>query len=98
MPADTMAEQTKSREEKKGRRSFRVHIQDERCKGCGFCIEFCPKDVLEFSAEFNAKGYHPPSVIDHELCTGCMMCYMLCPEFAIFLERLDADTTEQPEA
>jgi 2-oxoglutarate ferredoxin oxidoreductase subunit delta len=40
-----------------------VTIDTELCKGCGFCIEFCPAGVLEFSDEFNSKGYHPPLVI-----------------------------------
>ena len=37
-----------------------VYIIEDRCKGCGYCIEFCPRQVLEFSTGFNAKGYHPP--------------------------------------
>ncbi|MBK5102588.1 MAG: 4Fe-4S binding protein, partial [Desulfobacteraceae bacterium] len=37
-----------------------VHIIEDRCKGCGYCIEFCPRAVIEFSAHFNQKGYHPP--------------------------------------
>jgi 2-oxoglutarate ferredoxin oxidoreductase subunit delta len=35
-----------------------------RCKGCGFCIEFCPKGVLEESTEINNKGYHPPKIVE----------------------------------
>jgi len=62
-----------------------VHIILDRCKGCGFCVEYCPKDVLEMSEEYNAKGYHPPRVKDPEGCVQCRLCEMLCPDFAIFV-------------
>jgi len=61
-----------------------VHINKNRCKGCGFCIEFCPPSVLEFSDEFNAQGYHPPRLADVDGCTGCDLCGMYCPDFAIY--------------
>ena len=61
-----------------------VIIDMELCKGCGFCIEFCPSEVLEFSKEFNSKGYHPPHVANPEACTGCDLCGIYCPDFAIF--------------
>ena len=63
-----------------------VHIIDDRCKGCGFCIEFCPQEVLELSSRTNAKGYHPPRVISDVNCVNCGLCALLCPDFAIYIE------------
>ncbi len=60
-----------------------VHIKKEMCKGCNFCIEFCPTDVLAFSQDFNAKGYHYPVVVNAEDCSGCDLCGLYCPDFAI---------------
>jgi len=61
-----------------------VRIIVERCKGCGFCVEFCPKDVLVLSKGFNRKGYHPPEVVKSGECIHCNLCEMICPDFAIF--------------
>ena len=61
-----------------------IHIVKDRCKGCGFCIEFCPIQVLEESEEFNIKGVHPPKVIDASRCVLCSFCTAVCPDFAIF--------------
>lgn len=61
-----------------------VVIIEERCKGCGFCVEYCPHDVLALSNRFNSKGYHPPVVVRAELCVDCGFCRMVCPEFAIY--------------
>lgn len=63
-----------------------VHIIDDRCKGCGFCIEFCPRKVLRISKTTNSKGYNPPEVIDDVHCINCGLCVLLCPDFAIYLE------------
>ena len=76
-----------SKKKKKGPRG-KVHILPDWCKGCGFCVEFCPQNMLTLSKKFNAKGYHPPAVVDPELCTACDICRMMCPEFAIFIEKL----------
>ena len=63
-----------------------VHIIDDRCKGCGFCIEFCPQETLGISDRTNTKGYHPPRVIAENLCVNCGLCTLLCPDFAIYIE------------
>ena len=62
----------------------RIFINLDRCKGCGFCIEFCPPKVLKFSDKFNDHGYHPPLLVNEPGCTGCDLCGLYCPDFAIF--------------
>ena len=60
-----------------------VYVIAERCKGCGYCIEFCPQKALSKSDEINSHGYHLVRLKDNDKCTGCNMCDMVCPEFAI---------------
>jgi len=67
----------------------RVVVIWDRCKGCGLCIEFCPRGVLEFSKEFNERGVHPPEVARPEECIGCGVCQDICPDLAIFVVRED---------
>ena len=73
-----------------------VHIIAERCKGCAFCVEYCPRDVLVMSESFNRKGYHPPEVIAAGLCVNCDLCEMICPEFAIFSEEVSEQRPADP--
>jgi 2-oxoglutarate ferredoxin oxidoreductase subunit delta len=61
-----------------------IHIIPDLCKGCGFCIEFCPKNVLEQSDQLNKRGAYPPQVVNEEACALCGFCTAICPEFAIF--------------
>ncbi len=67
----------------------KVNILAYRCKGCDYCIEFCPNDVLERSAEFNEKGYYPPVVKEEGKCVNCNFCETICPEFAIYCTELE---------
>ena len=69
----------------------KVNIIENRCKGCGFCVEFCPNGCLKESKRFNSKGYHPPELIfQAEDCVECGLCSLICPEFAIFTELKEA--------
>jgi 2-oxoglutarate ferredoxin oxidoreductase subunit delta len=80
----------------------RVSIVVERCKACGFCVEFCPTHVLALSGAFNSKGYHPPHVVHPEKCSGCDLCGMYCPDFAIYgtktAEVKPADAAKEAKA
>ena len=74
-----------------------VHIIAERCKGCNFCIEFCPRNVLAESKEFNSKGYHPPEIADIEACVYCQLCELICPEFAIYVVEIKEEEDQGEE-
>ena len=79
------------------KRKFRgvIHIEQELCKGCGYCVEFCPNQALALSSEFNAKGYHPPIVVDKDACTGRGFCSAVCPDFAIFAQCIRVEDGQE---
>lgn len=60
-------------------------VNKNACKGCSYCIEFCPVDVLELSKDVNIWGYQYPVIREGmELtCINCGMCERVCPELAI---------------
>ncbi|MFQ6087563.1 MAG: ferredoxin family protein [Candidatus Methanofastidiosia archaeon] len=66
-------------------REAKITIIEDRCKGCSFCVEFCPKNVLDYSDKLNVWGVHPPIIKDEDVCVGCEVCEAICPELAIFL-------------
>lgn len=57
-------------------------INTDWCKGCGICVEFCPKNVLVLK-----KG----KVIKERIedCIYCGQCELRCPDNAIFLGGKD---------
>lgn len=75
----------------------KVYLIEERCKGCNFCIEFCPVGVLAASDRFNAKGYYLPNLQNEEACTNCGLCEVICPEFAIYALARDGKEEEPHE-
>ena len=58
----------------------------ERCKGCGICVEFCPKKVLELDKLGKICVAHP------EDCIACGQCELRCPDYAIFVDKVKEAT------
>lgn len=66
----------------------KVSFREERCKGCGLCVEVCPKKIVELKkSTLNAKGYHPAGVKDADKCIGCAFCATICPDCVIKVEK-----------
>ncbi|HDD53295.1 MAG TPA: 4Fe-4S dicluster domain-containing protein [Thermosulfidibacter takaii] len=65
-----------------------VVIDEERCKGCGLCVEACPHSLLMLGEkEVNKGGYHPVVCVSQSDCTGCALCAEVCPDICIEVYR-----------
>ena len=66
----------------------KLTIDTNRCKGCGLCVEACPKGLLAIARDkINQQGHHPAEITDQEKCAGCAFCAMMCPDCVITVER-----------
>jgi len=54
-----------------------LNINTEWCKGCGICVAFCPKQVLELNRKDKSEA------VRLDDCIACMMCELRCPDLAI---------------
>ena len=56
-----------------------IHIDEEKCNGCGACAAACHEGAIEM---VDGK----PEV-DHGKCIRCYCCHELCPENAVLIKR-----------
>lgn len=66
----------------------RVTFNTDNCKGCGLCVDACPKHLLQLSRDkINKKGHHPAEITDQEACVACTSCAIMCPDCIITIEK-----------
>ncbi|MGI5122907.1 4Fe-4S binding protein [Treponema socranskii] len=58
----------------------KLYIDVSRCKGCGYCINACPKNAIYVSKHINENGYNSIDV-DRSKCVLCGNCYKVCPDY-----------------
>ncbi len=57
---------------------YEITIDNDKCTGCGECVDICPAEVLELEKEKCVAA-------NIEECLGCESCVETCPESAITL-------------
>ncbi|MGB5158116.1 4Fe-4S dicluster domain-containing protein [Desulfobacterium sp. N47] len=72
--------------------AYKHYIDLNKCKGCGLCVDVCPKNVLEISTDVNEKGYFPAFQARPENCVFCSTCCIMCPDVAISITETKDDT------
>lgn len=59
-----------------------LDIQSKFCKGCGICVNFCPKKVLDLDELGKIYAKEP------DKCIMCGQCELRCPDYAIKVNRV----------
>ena len=66
----------------------KVTFNTDLCKGCGLCVNACPKGILVIdTGAINNKGYSPAIMTDQDKCIGCAFCATMCPDCIITVEK-----------
>ena len=63
----------------------KIAINRDLCKGCGICVAFCHRKVLELDEQEKVSALRP------EACNACALCELRCPDMAI---EVHADQSE----
>lgn len=66
----------------------KLTFNSDLCKGCGLCVEACPKGLLYLDTEhLNLKGYNYAAIKDQSACIACAFCAKICPDCIIKVEK-----------
>ncbi|HMM38651.1 MULTISPECIES: ferredoxin [Desulfovibrio] len=59
---------------------YKITVDEDKCIGCGSCVDICPSEVYELQNEKAA-------VVNLEECVGCESCVESCEQGAITVEE-----------
>ena len=66
--------------------NFIPEVADEKCTGCGKCVNVCPVEAMTF---VSANDPHKPKLkkakLDEDICLGCGICARVCDQDGIKL-------------
>jgi 2-oxoglutarate ferredoxin oxidoreductase subunit delta len=61
-----------------------ISFHEDKCQGCGLCVEACPRKILTIDkSKVNKRGHTPVAVIDEKKCISCAFCAVMCPDVVI---------------
>ncbi len=55
-----------------------LQIDQDKCNGCGMCMEVCPQQVFTLAGKTS-------SITDRDACMECGACARNCPQQAIYV-------------
>lgn len=56
--------------------AYKPEVDEDKCVGCGECVDVCPVDVYELQNEKSVP-------VNAEECIGCESCVEVCEQDAI---------------
>lgn len=79
----SMCPSTSSSKSKKtgGWRSLKPVFLDDKCRGCGICVQYCPEGCIELHEVADKKT--KVAKVNYDYCKGCLLCMVLCPFKAV---------------
>lgn len=67
---------------------YSLTLNKNKCKGCGICMQICPKEAIESTRTRKEEGKEakqPTVSVNEEKCHYCGICVALCPFGALTL-------------
>lgn len=62
---------------------YLIVVDQEKCEGCGECVDACPGDVLVMNDAGKAEVVGGP-----DDCLGCETCVTVCPSGAVTMQEM----------